>query len=133
LKRGAIPFLLLLAYPLFVSFQQTAAAGNVCTHCWFSVGQPGIAQFGAYRAFEITWVNNGFTTNVTGIVILVVHNYLGQTVEVSTDVLQLGVGATGTAYPVAFGLVSGTYFATFFAVSSSGVSISTTTTASFTV
>jgi hypothetical protein len=70
---------------------------------------------------------------VTGIVYLVVHNRLGQTAEYSTATLQLAVGANGTAYPIAFGLPSGEYSATFFVVTSGGVAISVSTTVPFTV
>jgi len=64
---------------------------------------------------------------------MVVHNYLGQTVEISTSVLQLGAGAEGSAYTIIFGLASGAYSATFFVVTPSGTAISTSTTASFTL
>jgi len=66
-------------------------------------------------------------------VFMVVHNSLGQTVEISTGVLQLAAGANGTAYTIAFGMASGEYSATFFAVSTSGYAISSSTTAPFTV
>jgi hypothetical protein len=132
LKRPTF-ILLLLAVPVLVWFQPTAAAANVCTLCWLPVGSPVLSQFGAYQAFKISWVSVGFTANSTGIVLLVIHNYLGQTVEYSTAVIQLPSGANGTSYPIVFGLVSGTYFATFFVIAPSGLSMSATTTASFSV
>jgi len=64
---------------------------------------------------------------------MVVHNYLGQTVEISTATLTLAADANGTAYPIAFGLAAGQYSATLFATSTGGVAISYTATASFTV
>jgi hypothetical protein len=73
---------------------------------------------------------NGY---VTGVVFMVVHNRLGQTVEYSTATLQLTNGANGTAYLVAFGLASGEYAATIFVDTTSWVAISTPATASFTV
>ena len=36
---------------------------------------------------------SGLNTTSIGIVFMVVHNYLGQTVEISTSVLQLAAGA----------------------------------------
>jgi len=76
---------------------------------------------------------SGLNTTSIGIVFMVVHNYLGQTVEISTSVLQPAAGANGTAYAIAFGLASGMYSGTFFVVGTSGVAMSTTTTASFTI
>jgi len=71
--------------------------------------------------------------NATGIIFMVVHNYLGQTVEISTATLQLAAGANGTARPIIFGLPSAIYTATFFVSSTSGVAISTAVTESFTI
>ena len=97
--------------------------------CSPGVRPPG----GGYRALETTWVNNGFKTNMTGIVILVIHSHVGQTAAISTAMLSLEAGAKGTAYPVAFGLASGEYSASIFVVTTGGTAISTTVVASFTV
>jgi len=70
---------------------------------------------------------------VTAVVYAVVHNSAGQTVSYSTATLQLAAGATGIAYPVLFGLPSGTYSVTVFVTSTSGVAISTSQTVSVTL
>jgi len=97
----------------------------VCNQCWYSVGQPVVGRLGAYESLETTWVNTG-NSNLVGITIAVVHNNLGQTVEISTAILDLAIGANGTASPVVFGLVSGEYSASVFVVTAGGVAISTT-------
>lgn len=133
---GAFPFALILAFLLLASFQTTNAASvstcNVST-CWTELAAPVFAQLGAYSSFQIVYANNNMNTNVTGIIFMVVHNYLGQTVEISTATLQLAAGTNGTAHPIIFGLASDTYSATFFVTSTSGVAISTTTAESFTI
>lgn len=102
-----------------------------CAQCWLQVGPAVFARLGPYQSVQVTY-NNGIGGNVTGIVFAVVHNSLGQTVEISTATLQLQAGANGTAYPVLFGLPSGQYSTTIFAIESSGIAISTTTTLTFT-
>jgi hypothetical protein len=89
-------------------------------------------QIGGYSVSALTYLNTSNTT-VIGVVFMVIHNDLGQTVEVSTATLQLAAGANGTAYLTRFGLASGAYSGTFFVVEPSGVAISTTTTETFTV
>jgi hypothetical protein len=111
-----------------------AASTSACssTGCWSETGNPLYTSLGPYSSFETTYVN-GINATVTGVVFMVVHNSLGQTIEISTCVLQLASGANGTAYTITFGLASGEYSATFFAVSTSGYAISSTTTSPFTV
>jgi hypothetical protein len=137
LKRGvgALPIAFLFAFLLAIPFQATmAAATSACssTGCWFETGDPVYAPLGPYTSFGTTYAN-GINATVTGVVFMVVHNSLGQTVQISTCVLQLAAGANGTAYTIAFGLASGEYSATFFVVSTGGYAISSTTAAPFTV
>jgi hypothetical protein len=120
---------------VILSSFQSATAANVSScpgPCWTEIGPPVYAGLGAYQSIEISYVN-GADFTMTGIVFMVVHNYLGQTVEISTATLTLAADANGTAYPISFGLAAGQYSATLFATSTGGVAISYTTTASFTV
>ena len=126
-------FLFLL---IILSSFQSATAANLTScpvgACWTEIDPPVYAALGPYQSVEISYVN-GINATVTGIMFMVVHNYLGQTVEISTATLTLAAGANGTAYPIAFGLAAGQYSATLFVTSTSGVAISEATTASFTV
>jgi hypothetical protein len=131
LSSGGIPFLLFVAFSPLASFQPTPPAANLCNNCW-AIGTPVFTRLGTYQVLRITLGNpgNGY---VTGIVLMVVHNSLGQTVEYSTATLQLANGANGTAYLVPFGLAPGEYSSSVFVVTTGGVAISTTIVASFTV
>ena len=59
-----------------------------------------------------TTFQNNLDVAVLGIVIMVLHNNLGQTVFFSTATLNLTRGLSGTAYNVEFGLPPGIYNAT---------------------
>jgi hypothetical protein len=128
-----VAFLFLL---VILSSIQSANAANVTScpagACWTEIGPPVYAALGPYQSVEISYVNS-IDAAMIGIVFMVVHNYLGQTVGISTATLTLAAGANGTAFPIAFGLAPGQYSATLFATSASGVAISETATASFTV
>ena len=126
---AAFLFLIMLL-PVFQS--TTAVSVTACYDCWSEPSPPVYGPLGPYSSFSIPYVNT-FNTTAIGIVFMVVHNSLGQTVEISTGVLQLAAGANGTAYTIVFGLASGEYSATFFVTEPSGVAISATTTAAFTV
>jgi hypothetical protein len=97
---------------------------------WTIVGAPTFTRIGISPTLETTFQNN-LDVAVLGIVIMVVHNNLGQTVFYSTATLNLTRGFSGTAYNVEFGLSPGIYKATIFAFSTSGVAISNSTTVSF--
>jgi hypothetical protein len=97
-----------------------------------SIGNPVYTQVGPYDVIEISYTNL-CSGNVLGIVFAVVHNMLGQTVEISTGTLLLAPGANGTAFAVVFGSPDGEYSGTLFAASASGVALSTTITVAFTV
>lgn len=94
------------------------------------MGTPMFNRVGSYPVMETTFQNN-LDVGVLGIVIMVVHNNLGQTVFYSTATLNLTRGFSGTAYNVEIGLPPSKYQATIFAVSTSGVAISNSTTVSF--
>ena len=95
-----------------------------------NVGSPLLTTLGGYQGFQTVWVS-AFGSTVTGIVVMVVHNGMGQTVEYSTGVLQLSAGSSGKAYLIPFGLPTGDYSATFFVITNAGIAISSATTASF--
>ena len=119
---------------LFSSQSATAAATPSCSsdNCWGATGEAVYGQLGSYSSFSTQYVSY-FNATTTGIVFMVVHNDLGQTVEISTSVLQLAALANGTAYTITFGLASGQYSASFFVTSPSGTAISATTATPFTV
>jgi len=73
--------------------------------------------------------NQGQTVIVYG----VVHNALGQTVYYTTSTITPGAGGSATAYLVLAGLPHGTYTVSYFAVSASGIAVSTSGTATVTV
>jgi len=76
---------------------------------------------------------NNLDSNVTGIVLWVVHNEVGQTVGIGSTTLQLSAGANATANPIIYNLAPGTYNSTVFAIASNGVEISTSTVLLFTL
>ena len=100
------------------------------TSNWTAVGSPKMVSMGTFSTAGTTFHNN-LDVQVLGIVIMVLHNRIGQTVSYSTATLDLTRGFTGTAYTVELGLPSGVYNATIFAFSISGVAISNPTTFEF--
>lgn len=97
---------------------------------WTFVGAPRVTTIGVFSAAETTFHNN-LDVQVLGIVVMVVHNRIGQTVSYSTATLNLTRGFSGVAYTVETGLPIGIYNATIFAFSMNGVAISNSTTISF--
>lgn len=133
IKATSVGFLfLLLLVPSLQYATVNAAVACSSGNCWTEASPPAFVHLAGYSGFTITYVN-GFSTNMTGIVFMVVHNSLGQTVEISTGGLSLAAGANGTAYTVTNGLAPGQYAATFFATATSGYAISSSTNGSFTV
>jgi hypothetical protein len=123
---------LALLLPVQVQAAQASTTQTCAGQCWASIGDPLYTQVGPYDMIETNYTNIG-GVNLTGIVFAVVHNNLGQTVEISTGTLQLAAGANGTAFAAVFGLPDGEYSGTIFAVSTSGVAISFTITVAFTI
>jgi hypothetical protein len=135
LRTNALSVVFLFLFVILSSFQSATAADLASCPagtCWTEIGPPVYTALGPYQSVEISYIN-GINATVTGIVFMVVHNYLGQTVEISTATLTLAAGANGTAYPIAFGLAPCQYSASLFATSTSDVAISETVVASFTV
>ena len=100
------------------------------TSNWTAVGSPKMVLMGTFSTAGTTFHNN-LDVRVLGIVIMVLHNRIGQTVTYSTATLDLTRAFTGTAYTVELGLPSGVYNATIFAFSISGVAISNSSTFEF--
>jgi hypothetical protein len=117
---------------LFLASFPSPRASGICTQCWAPTSPPVFVKLGAYSSFQVAYFSV-MNSDVTGIVFAVIHNYLGQTVEISTATLKLAAGAYGTANPVVFGLPPGLYSATFFATYTYGVAISPQTIESFTI
>ena len=130
MKANAAVVALSLLMVLFLASFPSPRASGICTLCWAPTSPPVYVKLGAYSSFQVAYFS-AMNSEVTGIIFVVVHNYLNQTVEISTSTLQLAPTAYGTANPVIFGLASGVYSATFFATQTSGVAISPTTTEPF--
>ena len=101
------------------------------TASWTLVGLPAVTVIGQTDAAVV--YQNNLNTTVLGIVIMVLHNTLGQTVLYSAATLTIAPGANLTAYDVVYDIPSGTYSATFFAMLPSGAAISNATVATLTV
>ena len=128
--------LIAVALALLLPVQVQAAQASTTESCQLpalaSIGNPLYTQLGPYDVIEISYTNL-CSSNVLGIVFAVVHNMLGQTVEISTATLLLASGANGTAFAVVFGLPDGEYSGTLFTTSASGTALSTATTVAFNV
>jgi hypothetical protein len=123
---------LLVVAMLAVSGAEPATALTLVggTANWTFESPPRMATIGAFAAAQTTFHNN-LGVQVLGIVVMVLHNRIGQTVYYSTATLNLTRGFSGTAYTVEAGLPFGVYNATIFAFSMDGVAISNSTTFSF--
>lgn len=109
-----------------------AAAFTGGTNAWTVISAPTLFYTSGNPATAVTYLNNLNATTL-GIVILVVHNSLGQTVDYAAATLNLAPGANSTAYDVIFGLPPGTYNASLFAIIPSGTAISTLSTETITI
>jgi len=107
----------------------TGAGACNSTACFTQSGAASQVTLGSNQAVSVSYTNTS-NSPVTAIVYAVVHNSIGQTVLYSTATLPLAAGATGTGYPIIFGLPSGTYSVTVFATTTNGQAISTTSTVS---
>ena len=131
-RRLAAAAVLPLALIVMSCFSQTAAAVTFVggTADWALVVTPTVTNL-AFAQEAATTFENHLDVSVFGIVIMVIHNNLGQTVYYSTGTLRLAQGSYGTAYLVETGLPAGTYNASIFAFSTSGIALSNVTTFSF--
>jgi len=85
---------------------------------------------GTYHTINVT-ITNAQATSSTVVVLAVVHNAAGQTLEVTSSSAIVAAGATISAYPI-INLPSGTYSVNVFVWSISGASLSQTETVSIT-
>jgi len=76
---------------------------------------------------------NNLDSNVTGIVLWVVHNEVGQTVGIGSTTLQLSTCGHAAADPIIYNLGPRTYNSSVIAIASNGVEISTSTVLLFTL
>jgi hypothetical protein len=95
----------------------------------------GAPSFGAnsISPYALVSYSNHLPVDVSGIVIMVLRNNSSQTVYFSTATATISPGSIVDADLPAFGLAAGTYNATFFAFSFSGVAISLSTSVPFTI
>ena len=96
------------------------------TDAWTIIGQPSIVQLSGSPTGKVNYQSN-LNVTVLGVVFLVVHNSLGQTVYISTATASINAGKNSTAFAVIFGVPSGAYSATFFATLASGTAMSVPT------
>jgi hypothetical protein len=121
--------LLLIITPSFISaVKDSNLIGG--TDSWTFVGTPVVERLGIFRAAETT-LSNHLPHSVLGVVIMVLRNSQGQTVYYSTATLNITRGLYWTAYTVEYGLAPGVYNATIFAISTTGVAISNSSTVTF--
>jgi hypothetical protein len=127
-RLGAFLFLFVLVVGTVQAVDADAIVGG--TAVWTMVGAPAEKTLTISPA-GVTTFHNNLDVAVLGIVIMVLHNDMGQTVYFSTATMNITRGMSSTAYNVEFGVIPGIYNATYFAVSTSGVAISNSTTATF--
>jgi len=121
-----------LASPPTVTVGSVSSTSCNTTTCMTVSGTPAQTTQGAYTGVTSTFTNNS-NAPVTAFVYAVVHNALGQTVDISTATVTASAGGSATAFNALFGLPPGTYSVTIFATSSSGTAISGTSTATVTI
>ena len=108
---------------------QTTVGG---TGTWTMVGQPVFSKVGIQEGLEVIYHNN-LDVPTQGLIIMVVHNSLGQMLGYGTATLSLNASATAVSpnLLIAFGVSGGNYSASVFAFTFSGVAISNTTTGTY--
>jgi hypothetical protein len=122
-----------VAILLVVSAAQAAGGDTPVvggTNVWTMVGAPSFPTGGPYPVGVVSFSNH-LAVAVSGIVIMVLRNNSSQTVYFSTGTVTIASGAIGAVELIEFGLAPGTYNATFFAFTFSGVAISLPTSALF--
>ena len=122
----------ILNTPLSVTVGSVSSTSCNSTSCVSATGSPTQSTQGVYNGVTTTFTNHS-NAPITGFVYAVVHNALGQTVDISTATISAPAGGSVTAFNALFGLPPGTYSVTIFVTSSSGTAISTTSTASVTI
>jgi hypothetical protein len=128
LKAGSA----VLNVPLEITVGSVSSTSCNNTSCIGVSGSTFTTQ-GVYNGISSSFTNNS-NQPVTAFAYAVVHNALGQTVDISTATLtNVGAGQSATAFNVLFGLAPGTYSVTLFVTSSAGTAISSTSTVSVTI
>jgi hypothetical protein len=132
--NSSLPAGLAVLALLVVSSASAAQAATFVggTTVWTMVGAPA-ASTGTLGPVDTVSYSNHLSVSVPGIVFMVLRNNSSQMVYYTTATMTIGSGAILAAALVEFGLPAGTYNATFFAVSYSGVAISGSTSALFNV
>jgi hypothetical protein len=130
--NGDVKGTAILNTPLSINVGSVNTGTCNTTSCVSATGQPTQTTQGSYTGVSTAFTNNS-NAPVTGFVYAVVHNALGQTVDISTATITAPAGGSVTAFNALFGLPPGTYSVTIFVTSSSGTAISSTTTASVTI
>ena len=121
-----------LASPPTLTVGSVSTTSCNTTTCISATGPAKQSAQGPYQGITSTFTNNS-NAPVTAFVYAVVHNALGQTVDISTATITAPAGGSATAFNVLFGLPSGTYSVSLFVTSSSGTAISTSSTVSVTI
>jgi hypothetical protein len=102
------------------------------TGVFVPTGPPQVCSVDISSCIHETY-RNTLNFTVTGIVFLVVHNAIGQTVSYSASTIVVAGNQTGTAYNVVYGVPHGAYSGTIFVTSTGGASISAPTVLNFTL
>jgi hypothetical protein len=110
----------------------SVSTGSCNTTSCMTAGTSAQGTQGAYTGVTTTFTNTS-TAPVTAFIYAVVHNALGQTVDISTATVTASAGGSATAFNALFGLAPGTYSVTIFATSNSGTAISGQSTVSVTI
>jgi len=118
--------------PLTITVGSVSSTSCNTTSCMVATGTPVQSTQGAYSGVSSSFTNNS-NAPVTGFVYAVVHNALGQTVDISTATVSAPAGGSVSAFNALFGLPPGTYSVSLFVTSSAGTAISGTSTVSVTI
>ncbi len=98
------------------------------------LGQPSVSVLNGNPTAKANYQNTNNVTLTLGLIFIVLHNSVGQTVYVQVATISnLAPNANSTAYVVIYGVQSGTYTATVFAELPSGTSMSVPTSVSITL
>ena len=105
------------------------------TNGWTIIGQPSVAQLsGLPPTAKANYQNNLNVTIALGLVYIVLHNSLGQTIFVNVGTsTNVAVSKNSTVSVAIFNVPTGPYSATFFAVLPSGAAMSVSTTVQITL
>jgi hypothetical protein len=102
------------------------------TTAWAMIGSPSYQTTGTVPGAMVEYSNN-LSVPVAAIVMMVLRNNSSQTVYYSTGTITLSSGGSGPVELPEFGVIPGTYNATFFAFTFGGVAISAPTSVLYTL